>query len=135
MVLPRGGDTEEMTDVDQMVLFCLLSKRRINLVRLILDFILSSVHTERRSNFTLPYGMLLTRVFEQAQLRFGGHKSDDSRPPATVDTFVNLRLKPKDPEKKTKKKKKGSKNLVKKNWKKKLERSLSPIPERKIGKK
>ena len=104
-VLPRGGDTEVMTDVDQMVLFCLLSKRRINLMRLILDFIPSSVHAERRRNFTLPYGMLLTRIFEQAQLLVGGHRSDDNRSSAAVNTFIDLGLKPKDPEKETKKKK------------------------------
>ena len=44
----QGVVTEVMTDVDQMVMFCLLTKRRINLVRLILDFIIYSVHAKRR---------------------------------------------------------------------------------------
>ena len=50
---------------------------------------------------------------------------------AIVDTFINLGLKPKD----SKKKKKGSKPSDKKKHKKRSEKSLSPILERKIGKK
>ena len=83
-----------MIDVDQMVMFCLLIKRRINLVRLILDFIISSIHAERKRHFTLLYGMLLTRIFTRAQLPIGGHKLEDNRPKATIDTFIDLGLKP-----------------------------------------
>ena len=61
-MLTRRGDTEVMTDENQMVMFYLQTWRRFNLVRLILDFIISSVHTDRRRHFTLPYGLLMTRV-------------------------------------------------------------------------
>ena len=59
-VLPQSGNTDVMTKVDQMVMFGLMTRRRINLVRLILDFILSTVNTERRRHATLPYNMFLT---------------------------------------------------------------------------
>ena len=65
-VLPRSGNIDVMTEVDQMVVFCLMTKRRINLVKLILDFILSAAYAERRRHATLPYGMFLTRVFRRA---------------------------------------------------------------------
>ena len=104
-------------------------------MRLILDFIVSSFHTERRRHFNLPYGMLLTRIFERAQLPIRGHRLDDSRPIATVDTFINQGLKPKDPEKKTKKKKKGSKPSDKKKQKKRSKKSLYPLLKEKLARK
>ena len=71
----------------------------------------------------------------KAQFPIGGHRLGDSRPTATVDTFINLGLKPKDSEKKAKKKKKGSKPSDKKKQKKRSKKIPSPIPRRKIGKK
>ena len=65
-VLPRSGNTDMMTEVDKMVMFCLMTRRRINLVRLTLDFILSTINVERMRHATLTYGMFLTKVFIQA---------------------------------------------------------------------
>ena len=65
-------------------------------MRLILDFILSSVDAERRRHFTFPYGMLI-RIFEQAHVPVEGHRSDEDKPTATVDTYTDLGMKPKDP--------------------------------------
>ena len=65
-LLPRSGNTDMMTEVDQMVMFCLMARRRINLVRLTLDFILSTVNVGRRRHATLTYGMFLIKVFIQA---------------------------------------------------------------------
>ena len=47
-VLPQSGNKNVMTKVDQMIMFCLITRRRINLVRLILDFIFAAVHAKRR---------------------------------------------------------------------------------------
>ena len=76
IVLSRSGTTDVMIEVDQMMMFCLMTKRIINLVRLILDFILAMVNAEKRRHITLPYGMLLTRVFIRAQLPIEGHRVD-----------------------------------------------------------
>ena len=65
-VLPRMGNTNVMTEVDQMVMFYLMTRRKINLVRLILDYMLFAIDEERRSHAAMPYGMLLTRVFARA---------------------------------------------------------------------
>ena len=62
-MLPRSGNKDVMIEVDQMVMYCLMTKRRINLVRLILDYILAVVDATRRSHVILPYGMFLTRAF------------------------------------------------------------------------
>ena len=62
-MLPRSGNIDVMTEVDHMIVFCLMTKRRINLVRLILDFIPAAINTERRKHATLPYSMFHTRVF------------------------------------------------------------------------
>ena len=67
-MLSRMGNTDIMTEVDHMVMFCLMIRRRINLVRFILDYTLSAIDAARRSHAALPYGMLLTRVFIRAQL-------------------------------------------------------------------
>ena len=65
-MLPQSGNTNVMTKVNQMVMFYLMTRRNINLVRLILDFILAAVNAEKRRLATLPYGMFLTRVFIRA---------------------------------------------------------------------
>ena len=100
IVLPRSGNTDVMTEVDQMVMFCLMTIRKINLVRLILDFILSAVHAERRRHATLPYGMFLTKVFTRAQLPLDGHRVDNKCPPTTMKTFSAMGLKPQAQDKK-----------------------------------
>ena len=83
-----------MTEVDQMVMFCLMNRRRINLVRLILDFILSAMDVTRRSQAALPYGMFLTRVVTRGQLPFDGHRVDNKCPAITMKTFSALGMKP-----------------------------------------
>ena len=65
-----------MTKVNQIVMFCLMTNRRINLVRLIMDFILAVMNAERRRHATLLYGMFLTR-FIKAQLPLDGHRADN----------------------------------------------------------
>ena len=72
-MLPRMGNTDVMIEADQMVMFCLITRRGINLVRLILDFILSAVDVARRSHVALPYNMFLTRVLTRTQLPLDGH--------------------------------------------------------------
>ena len=66
IVLPKSRNTDVMSEIDQMIMFYLMSGRKINLVRLILDFILSAIGAERRSHTTLPYSMFLTRVIVKA---------------------------------------------------------------------
>ena len=95
-----------MNKVDHMVMFCLITKRRINLIRLILDYMLSVIDVARRSHATLSYGMLLTQVFMRAQLLVDGHRKDEKRPTTTKKTFSTMGLKPQGPEKEEKKKKK-----------------------------
>ena len=85
--LPRTGNTNVIIEANQMVVFCLMTKRRINLVRLILNFILAAVNVERKRHATLPYVMFLTRVFIRAQLPIDGHKADSKRPTMTMKTF------------------------------------------------
>ena len=74
-------------------MFYLITRRKINLVRLILDFILLAVNAERRRHATLPYGMFLTRVFIQAQLPINGHRTKTKRPIITMKIFSTLGLK------------------------------------------
>ena len=77
-----------------MVMFFLMTKRRINLVRLILDFILAVVNAKRRRHATLLYGMFLMRVFIKAQLSIDRDRADSKRPTMTMKTFSALGLKP-----------------------------------------
>ena len=63
-MLSESGNMDVMSEIDQMVIFYLMTKRKINLVRLTLDFILSAVGAKRRKYTTLPYGMFLTRVHQ-----------------------------------------------------------------------
>ena len=85
-MLPRSGNTDVMAEVDQMVMFYLMTRRRINLDRLILDFILVVVNAERRRHATLPYDLFLSRVFIKAQLPLDRHKADNKIP----TTMMNL---------------------------------------------
>ena len=83
-----------MTDVDYIVMFYLMTKRRINLVRLILDYTLSAIDAARRSHATLSYGMLLTHVFMRVQLPIDEHRKDDKCPATTIKIFSAIGLKP-----------------------------------------
>ena len=74
IVLPRNGNIDVMAEIDRMVMFSLMTSRRINFERLILDFILAIVNVERMRHATLSYGMFFTRVFIRAQLPLNGHK-------------------------------------------------------------
>ena len=151
-VLPRMGNTDVMTEIDHMVMFCLMIRRKINLVRLILDYMLSAMDDARRSHAALLYGMLLTRIFQRAQLPIDGHRKDEKYPATTMKTFSAIGLKSQGLEKVEKKKKKKEKEKEKKRKstnlqkdvskpseerrsKKKHERDLSPIlAERRISK-
>ena len=135
-----------------MGIFCLITKRRINLVSLILDFILDVVNVERKRHPTLLYGMFLTRVFIRAQLPLDGHRADNKRPITIMKTFLTLGLKPqatkkeKEEKKKDKKKKDSfdkkthaqkekTKSSSEEKKKRRRERSLYPIlEERKTSK-
>ena len=99
-----------MIEVDQMVTFYLMTKRRITLVKLILDCILAVVNAKRRKHAALAYDMFLTRVFIKAQLPLDGHRADNKRPTTIMKTFSALSLKPQAPkmEKEDKKKKDSS---------------------------
>ena len=88
-----------MTDVDQMVMFCFMAKRKINMVKLIIDFIIATVSSERRRHATILYNMFLTKVFIRAQLPLDRHKADNKRPTTTMKSFSTLELKPKGQEK------------------------------------
>ena len=53
-VLPRMGNTDFMIEVDHMVMFYLMTRRRINLISLILDYMLIAIDNSRRSHAALP---------------------------------------------------------------------------------
>ena len=97
-VLTRMGNTNVITEMDHMVMFCLMTRRRINLIRLILDYMLIAIDDSRRSYATLPYGMLLTRIFARAQLPIEGHRKDEKCPTTTKKTFSTMELKFQDPD-------------------------------------
>ena len=133
-----------------MMVFCLMTRRKINLVRLILDFILVVVNVNRRRHVSLPYCMFLTRVSIRAQLPLDRHKADNKRPTTTMKAFSILGLKPQAQEKEKEKESKKKKDVVvvpstkktkskpfeeDKKKKKMREKSPSPIPrERRASK-
>ena len=92
-MLPKNGNTDVMNEIDHMVIFYLMT-RKINLVRLILDFILATINAERRKHATLPYGMFLTRVSFRAYLSLDRHRAKTKRLTIMMKTFSTLGLKP-----------------------------------------
>ena len=113
-----------------MVMFCLMTRRRINLIKLILDFILAAVNAERRNHATFPYGMFLTKAFIRAQLPLDGHKAETKRATTIMKTFSALGLKPQGQEKEKEKEKKKEKEEEKKKDKKKVLLSKKPASRR-----
>ena len=91
-----------MSEVDRMVMFCLMSKKRINLVRLILDFIIAAVGVEKKKHASLPFGMFLNCVVNKAQFHLNGERADFNRHTTTTKTFQALGLKPQAQEKENK---------------------------------
>ena len=125
------GNTNVMTEVDQMVMFYLMTRRRINLVRLILDYMLSTIDEARKSHAAMPYGMLLTHVFTKAQRPIDGHRKDEKCPTTTKKTFsamgLNFQYPDTEGEKKKKKKEEEEKKQKKKEEKKELKRRQAPL--------
>ena len=93
-MLPRSSNTNVMTNVDNMVMFCLMTRRIINLVNLILDFILATINAEWRRHATLPYLTFLTKLFIRVQSPLDGYRADNKRAATTMKTFLDLGLKP-----------------------------------------
>ena len=62
-MLPKSRNMDGKSEMDQKVMFCLMTRRKINSVRLILDFILGAIGAKRRKHATLSYDMFLTKVF------------------------------------------------------------------------
>ena len=113
-VLLRSGNTDVMSKVDHMVMFCLMTKTKINLVRLILYFIIAAIGAKKKKHASLPYSMFLTIVFNKAQFPLVGEKSNNKRPTTTMKTFPALGLKPQalEKEKETRKNKKVATKAV-----------------------
>ena len=108
------GNIDVMTEVDHMVMFCLMIRRRINLIRLILDYMLTTIDDSRRSHAALPYGMLLTCIFARAQLPVDSHRKDEKHPTTTKKTFSTMGLKFQDLDTEGEKKKKKKEEEEKK---------------------
>ena len=83
-----------MSGVDHMVMFYLMTKRKINLVRMILDFIITTIGAQKKKHATLPYGMFLTPVFINAQYPLNSEKANPKHPASMMKTFQALGLKP-----------------------------------------
>ena len=88
-VLPRSGNTDVMSGVNYIVMFCLMTKKGINLVRLILDFIIVAEEAKQKKYASLPYGMFLTRVFIKTQFPSKCEKVA-KRATTTMKTFQAL---------------------------------------------
>ena len=110
-------------------MFCLITKRKINLVRLILDFMFFAINAEIRRRAILPYSMLFTKVFRRAQLPISGHKSDNKHPTTTMKTFLalGLKLQGQEKEKEKKKEEEKKKKKEKKKDKKKKDSSIQKV--------
>ena len=76
------------------------------MIRLILDYIFAAFDLARSSYATLPYGMVLTRIFQRGQLSVDDHRKDEKHPVTTMKTFTTMGLKPQAQEEGRKKKKK-----------------------------
>ena len=81
------------------------------MVRLILDFILTTVNVESKSHTNVPYGMFLTRVFIRANCRWID-RANNKHPITTMKTFSALGLKPHALEKEKEDKKKDKKKTL-----------------------
>ena len=86
-VFSTSGNIDVMSGVAHMVMSYLMTKRRINMVRLMLDFIIAAVEVEKKKHASLPYGMFLTRVFIKARFLLEGERADSKRPITTMKTF------------------------------------------------
>ena len=112
-----------------------MTRRKIKLVRLILDYMLSAMDEARRNHAAMSYGMLLTRVFVRVQLPVDGHRKDEKRPTTTKKTFSAMGLKLQGPDIEGEKKKKKNEEEEKK--KKKKEEKKEPKrrqPMRRVSK-
>ena len=103
-----------------------MTKRRINMIRLILDYMLSVIDAARMSHDALSYSMLLTQVFMRAQPPIDGHKKDEKCLTTTKKTFSAIGLKPQGLEKEEKKKKKKKRRRRTQRRSNLLSRRLNP---------
>ena len=92
-------------------MFYLMTKGKINLVRLILDFIIVVFGAERNKHASPSYGMFLTKVFNKAQLPLAGERANDKRPTTIINAFQTMGLKPKAQDKEKEKENKEKKAI------------------------
>ena len=79
-----------MTKMDIMALYCVMTRRKINLDKLIMDHYLSTIERDKRKNVGLPYGKYLTGAFNVFDLNIEGEKVHDIRRKTTWKTFTML---------------------------------------------
>lgn len=81
---------DAMARMHILTLFYVMTKRRVNLNRLIMHYLLFVIKGDKKKNNWHPYGMLLIRVFKHLKLPLVGERIDDSRSVMSTKTFSML---------------------------------------------
>ncbi|MCH98268.1 hypothetical protein A2U01_0019268, partial [Trifolium medium] len=76
-IFPRKGSKDKVTDNDMMIVYHMFNKIQLSLPFVMLKHMISTIENESRK-LTLPYGMFLTRVFNDAEVSFEGEKGKNS---------------------------------------------------------
>ncbi|WJX78083.1 hypothetical protein P8452_61339 [Trifolium repens] len=85
-VFPRTGSMHKVTDNDAMVMYHMFNKIRLNLPYVILHHMINVVESGAKKK-TLPYGMILTKVFRRFNVSF---KSGEPRNTSKVFSIKNV---------------------------------------------
>ncbi|KAK2383026.1 hypothetical protein QL285_070519 [Trifolium repens] len=85
-VFPRTGSMHKVTDNDAMVMYHMYNKIPLNLPYAILHHMINTVESGAKKK-TLPYGMILTKVFRRFNVSF---KSEEPRNTSKVFSIKNV---------------------------------------------
>ncbi|KAK2436100.1 hypothetical protein QL285_021113 [Trifolium repens] len=85
-VFPRTGSMHRVTDNDAMVMYHMYNKIPLNLPYAILHHMINTVESGAKKK-TLPYGMILTKIFRRFNVSF---KKEESRNTSKVFSMKNV---------------------------------------------
>lgn len=76
IILPRTGKFEYVMFLNLFVMYCLLTRRQINLGHLLLNHMKDACEKKRHG---LPYGMLFIQIFQVFEVDMGGEEREKTK--------------------------------------------------------
>jgi len=89
-LLPRCGTFDAVTDIDLCIMYHLMTKTKLKLCFIILQYMIDSCLDVKQKFVELPYGMDMTPIFKAAQVSLEGEECEYTFMRFTTKTLGQL---------------------------------------------